>query len=213
MKTVWFVRHGQTNGNAGGTYHHSDTPLNKLGSTQANLVAQRLVDYGAEALVVSTMARALSTGQAISAATGLRLEPSELFVERRLPSVVQGQPKTSPVAKEVVRAIRHRYHDVDFRHSDEETFADQRSRAASACQSLENRPEKRLIVVTHGIFQRMMLAHMIHGEALTSHEAAAINRLMQLANTGISTFTYDAERWRLVSWGDCSHLDAKSFSL
>jgi len=39
MKTVYFVRHGSTEGNENGAYQHVHTPLSELGRGQAEFVA------------------------------------------------------------------------------------------------------------------------------------------------------------------------------
>jgi len=220
VKAIRFVRHAQSLNNAGNRYHRPNTPLSELGWWQAEAVAARHSTCGAQAVVVGTMTRAFDTAWTINARlpqgpSNNVIYVSDLFVERRQPGAVQGQSRDDPEVRAIVAAIKRNYHDSDFRYSDEETFADLRDRARRAVEYLERRPEDNLIVVTHGIFLRMMLASMMFGEELTSRQAMAVNATLRMPNTGVSEFIYDAaaaRSWRLISWGGHEHLTGRLLS-
>ncbi len=83
MKTIYFVRHGETEGNTGKIYQGIDTPLMEAGLEQARLVADRCAHLKVTAMVTSDALRAQQTAQIISAKTGMDFETSPLFAERR----------------------------------------------------------------------------------------------------------------------------------
>ena len=78
---ITFVRHGQTEANAGGLLQgRADVPLTDLGREQASLVARAL--SGAPARVVaSPLLRAADTAAAIADRFGLGVEVDERLVE------------------------------------------------------------------------------------------------------------------------------------
>ena len=55
MKTVYFVRHGSTEGNEQGAYQQVHTPLSALGRRQAACVARRFERVPVEIVITSDM--------------------------------------------------------------------------------------------------------------------------------------------------------------
>ncbi len=79
---VLLLRHGETALNASRVVQPAATPLNERGRVQAQAVATRLARLRPAALLASDLARARETAQAISLATGLPIDTSELLQER-----------------------------------------------------------------------------------------------------------------------------------
>ena len=112
--------------------------------------------------------------------------------------------------------IREHFAEPGWRHSDEETFDDLNTRAGKALAYLEQRPEEQLIVVSHGMFSRILIARLVLGETLTGEECERFIRSLRMNNTGITVLRFDgvvdkpfegAENpWKLVVWNDHSHL-------
>ncbi|GAA4339716.1 histidine phosphatase family protein [Variovorax defluvii] len=69
----YFLRHGQTEGNAKRIFQSVDTPLSAIGLAQATRAAERLAGEAIRSVVCSDARRAFQTAHAV--ATGLRLEP------------------------------------------------------------------------------------------------------------------------------------------
>jgi broad specificity phosphatase PhoE len=205
MKTIYLVRHGQTDGNSNGLYQHWDTPLSAHGQEQASVVAERFTRIPFDAIVASDMARATSTGEAIAKATGHTLELEPLFREIIRPTAIRGKYISDPEAM----AIR-RFTDENFttgkRHSDEENFFDLRSRAVAAVAFLEKKPEKTIVAVSHGTFIKMIISVMAFGEELSDREFARLDHLLYPSNTGITKCINKNGRWQMHVWNDDAHL-------
>jgi broad specificity phosphatase PhoE len=155
------------------------------------------------------MPRASETAETISALIGLPVEYSSLFVERRRPSAQQGLIRTSPEAEEMDKGIIRSSAESGYRYADEENFNDLTNRSGEALAYLESQTVDHLLVVTHGLFLRVLLAKAIYGDDLTGEQCTNIIGTMQTANTGITVFTYDAERarpWCVITWNDHAHL-------
>jgi broad specificity phosphatase PhoE len=209
MKTIYFVRHGESKGNASDRYQMDSSPLSERGRAQAGRIAKRTSRLSVEAVISSTMPRASETAEIISDLVGLPVEHSDLFVERKRPSAQKGLIRTSPEAEEMDKGIIRSSAEAGYRYADEENFDDLTLRSGQVLTYLEKHPANQLLVVTHGLFLRVLLAKAIYGANLTGEECTNIIGTMQTANTGITVFTYDAERsrpWHVITWNDHAHL-------
>jgi len=210
MKKVYFVRHGESEGNAGPIRQTASASLTKKGKSQAAFVAERCAKLPIEIIVSSTMNRAKETAQIISDKISKSLEYSALFVERRRPSEVLGKRKDDPIALEAEKAIYDNFHLPEFRFSDEESFEDLKNRAKNVLDYLAKRPEENILVVTHGFFMRIIMAYVLFGEKLTGEECVRFIRVFHMENTGITVLIHEPEDksspWWLWVWNDHAHL-------
>ncbi len=209
-KTIYFVRHGESEGNAGPLRQGASTPLSELGRKQVAVVAERCAKLPIDVLISSTMTRAKETAETIFQKIDKPIEYSDLFVERRPAGAVVNQPKDSELVQSFERALKEKFHLPGFRHSDEENFDDIKERAGKALDFLANRQEENMLVVTHGMFMKVLLAYVVHGETLTGDECRDFFRaFLGNENTGITALKYDDgrdPRWRLWIWNDHAHL-------
>ncbi|MFP5417037.1 MAG: histidine phosphatase family protein [Actinomycetes bacterium] len=190
------VRHGQTDSNASGRFQgHQDVTLNRVGRSQVDAVAQRLVRMKPARVVTSDLQRAVATGEAIAAASGV-----PLAVDRRLREIDVGswQGLTSaevaalnPWFEETLRAGR------DFRRSDTgETAAEAGGRVALVLSELARaHPRETTVVVGHGLSLRVGLA-LFTGLGLDGSFA-----LSGLWNCSWSILDH-SDRWRLQSYNN-----------
>lgn len=210
MKTIYFVRHGQSEGNIGPIRQTAETSLTAKGREQAEFVAERCAKLPIDIIISSTMTRAHETVEIITAKVAKPVEYSDLFVERRRPSEVLGKPKDDPASIEATRLTEENFHLPDFHFSDEENFADLKIRAEQALDFLAQRPEEKILVVTHGYFMKVMTAYITFGQNLTSQECKSFIRTFHTENTGITVFCHDQTKktdpWFLWMWNDHAHL-------
>ena len=92
--TILLVRHGETPLNVTRMLQPADTPLSANGLAQAQAVAKRLAGMQLAGIVSSDLPRALSTAQAISAASGVPVSTTPLLHERNFGDL-RGQPYDS----------------------------------------------------------------------------------------------------------------------
>ncbi|HEY4489048.1 MAG TPA: histidine phosphatase family protein [Candidatus Paceibacterota bacterium] len=207
MKTVYFVRHGQSHGNASFFHQQTgDTTLTPYGITQAKEVAHHMKKLPLETIVSSTFSRARSTAEELGRETGLSVEHSDLFVERRRPGVQLRKKKVHPhwhwVQLQLVVFGRR----AGYRHSDEESAEELLSRAHAALAYLLTRPESVIAVVTHSTFMRALYACMIVGEGVTGRTYLRATWHMHTKNTALMIAVHDSGAWDVKAW----NVDAKS---
>jgi broad specificity phosphatase PhoE len=210
MKKVYFVRHGESEGNVGPIRQTSVTSLTYKGRVQADAVANRCARLSFDLIISSTMNRAKETAHIINEKTKKPIEYSDLFVERRRSSDVLGKPKDDPAALKAENEIEQNFHKSGWRYSDEENFDDLKDRALKALKHLADRPEENILVVTHGLFMRIVMACVVFGDDLKGEECVRFMRSFHMDNTGLTALDYDEEnpqqKWHLWIWNDHAHL-------
>ena len=205
MKTIYFVRHGQTEGNANGMYQHWGLPLSELGREQAQAVAQRFDSIEIDTILVSDMERAIETAKTIAERIQKTVQIDPLFREIARPVVIRGRSKTDPDVVEIIEFTNKYWNDPSVKHSDEENFPELKARALRAVERLETMPEDSILVVTHGFFLHMVVAVMQYGHALTPEAFDRTDSFLHMSNTGITVCKFDG-RWRMWTWNDDIHI-------
>lgn len=208
MKRVYFIRHGESEGNAGPIRRGVDAPLTEKGKAQVSSLVERVTALPIEAIISSTAIRAKETAEIIQKTLNKDIIFSDLFTERRRPSEVLGQPKDSSVARHAGAEIREKFHIPGYRFSDEENFEDLKDRARKALTSLSEQPETSLICITHGFFMRILMAYVIFNDSLTGEMCEYVIRALDMENTGITVLDFNEEdsSWKIRVWNDHTHL-------
>lgn len=96
MSKFIFVRHGQSEGNAGGYIATADTKLTAIGVEQAKATAEKVRNKGITKIVCSPMIRAQQTAETIAAELGIDVAHIEIIddLHERGLGKTEGEPKT-----------------------------------------------------------------------------------------------------------------------
>lgn len=209
-KTVYFVQHGQSEGNTAKAFQPPDSPLTELGKEQAQKIAERVSHLSFETLIVSPLTRTKETADAIANATGKQPEYSDLFIERVKPTNLNGKPYGDPEAEALYSKWEESLYTSGKRAEDGENYDDLIKRADAALRFLKNRKEASMVVVTHGFFLRTILARVILGDTPHGDAFRNIQSYMRMENTGLTVLRYSTEyegaSWRLWIYNDHAHL-------
>ena len=210
MKTIYFVRHGESEGNASFRYQASETPLTERGREQARLMAERCTKFPIDIIVSSTMERAQETAAIIAERTGLVVEPSDFFRERRLPRELTDRLRSEVETHKIERAWQKSLANEGPRVTDGENFDDIRVRTGKGLEYLISRSEQNILVSTHESFLRSLVARALFGENITGQEMKVFMRALRMENTGITVLRHNADDpslpWTLWIWNDHAHL-------
>lgn len=210
-KTIYFVRHGQSEGNITPVFQSADSPLSDAGKLQAEEIAKRAQNISFDALISSPLPRTAGTAAAIAQATGKKPEYSEIFVERIKPSNLSGKPQSDPKAQALWAEWQKSLATSGYRAEDGENFDDIVKRADAAIEFLFDRTEKTIMVVTHGYFLRALIARVILGDNLTDKAFKSfLSHVFTTENTAITVLKYATiygeAAWRLWAYNDHAHL-------
>lgn len=210
---VYFVRHGESEGNVGVHVQRPDEPLTPRGREQASFVGRRLYDrVGVEHIIASTMTRAQETAQIIAREMKWEkeIEYSSLLVEKIQPSTLLGTERNNAPYLEFQREALARWDDPSWHHSDEENFFDLKARSENALAYIASLPYQHIAVVTHGLFLRMMVGSIVLKDSLSPEISHGLITGMRTQNTGITVAEYNPgnthKGWVILTFNDYAHL-------
>lgn len=207
--TLYIVRHGESEGNAGRFHQHDGTPLTPLGISQAQQVGKRLQHVNLSRIISSPTKRTRQTTAEIVA-----LNPAPVTFDPRLkeitrPSKIHEVPHTDLYAKKVIRQINAHVLDPNWHHSDEDNTFDFLKRVSEGFHDLEQYySEENITVVAHGDVLRAILGLVLFGSdfSLDLYERFVHKRVIT-TNTGITLLKFTPEeKWQLVTYNDHAHL-------
>ena len=208
-KLIYFVRHGESKLNALGIRQGTEGPLSEKGRAQVANTAKRFPKKKGkpEIIVASPYERTAETASIIAKELGMKIEYCDLLVERRNPSEIVGHHQDEPDVRRITDLIDKSFHEDGLRYSDEENFSDLKTRARKLLSYITGRKEKHLIMVTHGIFLKMVVAYMLHGEKLTASEYAKLSYFNSLDNASMTIVKYlphwfRDDEWQVLVWND-----------
>lgn len=211
-KYLYIVRHGECEGNADPTKRGPDSPLTEKGIAQAKEVADRLDRTPVEIILASPMPRAYDTARIISEKTGKEVVTVEEAHEARNPSALNNNANTSR------REFEQIFKEIFFEGNGEdagdgERFSEIKARAEIVLQKALDRPERNIVLVSHGRFLRAVLGIVLFGDSFNSKDFYNLFHTTRVFNTGITLFEYfdkyhidGKPRWRLAAWNDHAHL-------
>ncbi|HEV7702473.1 MAG TPA: histidine phosphatase family protein [Candidatus Paceibacterota bacterium] len=208
-KLIYFVRHGETVLNAQNIRQGAEGGLTELGRTQALETAKRFPKHRGrpQAIVASPFERTRETAEIIGKELNMKVEYSDLLVERRNPSEIIGQWGEDAKVKLIVDQMDKSFHEDNLRISDEENFVDLKARAKKLLKFIKRRREERIIMVTHGIFLKMVVAYMLEGDTLS---ASVYNKLSSynpvnnasMAIVSLTRHWFKKDKWKILAWND-----------
>jgi probable phosphoglycerate mutase len=165
MKEIYFVRHGESEGNRLKIHQSTDTPLTEIGLSQAEIIALRFSKIpDIEIIIASPCLRAQQTARAIANKNHLEIETNELFTEKRNPSQLNGLAHQSQESLVIRREISEHLFEQEgkWRYSDEESVSEFVLRTKQALEFLSQRTENKIIVVCHALILHMILSTILN---------------------------------------------------
>ena len=203
---LYFVRHGESAGNAAGIHQPSTIGLSGLGKKQAKFLAKRSTKLPIDIVLTSDYERAKQTAEVIAKTINKKVIVSELLREIRRPSEIVGRPIDHTEVVKIKQMMKENTHDPQWRYSDEENIYDLKERAKKFLGYIAKFKEKNIFIVTHGDFLRMVILLMLDEKLATHDLYHKIRRFLPMNNTGITICEDDAAGWRLITWNDHTHL-------
>lgn len=205
VKKIYFVRHGEAEGNVGGFTQTLTTPLTEYGRSQAKRVAERFRALPVEVVLASHMDRAQDTASYIAVEKGLTVETTEFFHEVMRPTSLRGASHESEAYKDFLSIEAEHYEDPDWRFEDGENFSDILARVTEGVSMLEQRSEHYVVIVSHGRLMRFLVSYLLHKKQLTPAIEYMTATSMRAHNTGVTLFECKGTEWTLITWNDTAH--------
>jgi 2,3-bisphosphoglycerate-dependent phosphoglycerate mutase len=198
--TIIALRHGETEWNRIGRQQgHQDSPLTPLGRQQAQAMADALVGRSVQAIYSSDLGRARETADIIAGRLGLPVCTDVRLRERNL-GILEGHTMASFAEEHPTDARALKSGDPDYVIPGGESARQRSVRNIGFVDSISQAHAGGTVLI------------VAHGGVLNSFFRRAVGlplevpRQFSLLNAAINTFTVAGSEWRLVTWGDVSHL-------
>ncbi len=208
-KLIYFVRHGETESNVKRIKQGPEGSLTEKGREQALATAKRFPKHrGRPQIIISSpYKRTKETAEIIGKELNMDVEYSDLLVERKNPTEIIGREVREREVKQIIDRLDKSFHNDNLRYADEENFIDLKERAKKLLDYIARRPEKRIIMITHGVFLKMVVSYMLKGEKLTASEYNKLSYFNPINNTGMAICSYTTHlfkqnEWKLIVWND-----------
>jgi probable phosphoglycerate mutase len=176
VPTLHFIRHGETDWNAGGRVQgNTDVPLSDRGREQAEELATRLADWPIGAIYSSDLQRALDTARPLAERLGLELIVDPILRERNF-GAFEGLHDYEVAA--LLDDPHVFWRDADTRPDQGESRREVWTRITSFLERLlENPPAEEIAIVSHGGPIRLAAAHLAREdvESMTRREVANVS--------------------------------------
>lgn len=210
MKTIYLVRHGETNANLIKAWQDANDDLSTNGFKQAENLAKRVQNIPIDFILTSSMKRAVQTVDIVCKKLDLPYVESELFIEVSVPSSTVGTIYEEVVGNrgfEYVTARDNHSSDPDYRFEDEETLRELTERIQTGLNFLENLPYKNILVVTHGTILRTIVSTVMHQNLdVSPYTIFTSGRRLETVNTSITVLRKpDKGLWSILTYNDHAH--------
>lgn len=214
MIDIYFVRHGQTDGNVAKRHQVEHTKLTPEGNEQVAQTAQWSKTIAPTHFLSSRHVRALQTAEIIGEAIDMIPETHELFIELRRPDTLYGHRHRS--VRSMVYLLRWYlgFAGGDGNNGEGESYKVFRERLEDAQKYLKSLPDgSRVLVVSHAVFIGFMLEHLCDKQPISLWHALKLFRnLLRLHNGSYSQIRYYPDTiegtcgWELVSYDNHKHI-------
>jgi broad specificity phosphatase PhoE len=205
---IYFVRHGESVGNASAVHQTTEMPLSEMGRQQAEKITKRLKNIKIDLIFASPVTRAKETAEIISASLGIPVEEREELAEAKGPSEIRGMSVKDPEARRVKEIIREHFFERNWKYSDEESFDDLNARTETFLQHIiKNHGDKDLLCVSHATLIKFLVTKMAFGDKLTPEIFHIFFNHFWTSNTGLTVCEYEEDHgWWVRHFNDASHL-------
>ena len=206
MKKVYFVRHGETEGNVGKYFQFPDTPLTLAGHAGAEATALRFKDIKVDTLLVSPFYRAQQTAQHISSAIDVPIETVHSLHEIMQAVSVRGKEWSSPEGEKYLKSQKEHFFEPGISIDGEENHIQILERIKEVVLLIENHLSDNILVVSHGQFLSLLFIYLLLEKNTDSKIHSVMYRTLHLlSNVAITEFIFNHNEWKLFTFNDHAH--------
>jgi len=204
MKTLYLVRHGETDHNAEGrAMGQMDMPLNARGLDQARQTAEFLRRFPIEHIMSSDLGRAMSTAQPLADALGIKVVPDVRLRELSF-GILEGRTVAECEAEDPAAVARWRSGDFDAALPGGESRRSLMQRTRVVLEEIVSGPHAHVALFSHGGTLNALHTHMVeHGHPSPREH---IPRAFRFNNASVSMSAWVDDQWRFLAVNSTFHL-------
>lgn len=201
---LYFVRHGQTNGNVQkrcGNFLNDRLADN--GCRQVQQIAQRIAKEPIDIILASPYERTKETAQIIAKKIGKDIQEIPLLEEKKWPNEIEGKLLNDPEVEKIFEPMRDKNTvDPDWHYSDEENFLDIKKRANLFIEYVSSRKENNILAVSHEYFIKLAVSTMIYGDRLSYEIFRIFFHHTSIDNASLTLCEKKDDAWKLITLND-----------
>ncbi len=206
MKRVYFVRHGETEGNLQKFFQFPETELSEAGHNGGKAVARRCETLGIDMLVASNFTRAQQTAKHISECIDIPVTTVDFLHESYRPENIRGVSIEAEEGQVHKKEYENEFWNKDWRPVGAENYFDVAKRVTESIDYLETTDSNKILVVSHGDFIRSMSAYLLlNKNTEVEQNRVVFESLQRMSNVAITEFIYEDGKWKLFMWNDHAH--------
>lgn len=206
MKTIYFVRHGETDGNLNKYFQSSETLLSDAGHEGGKAVAERFRHLEVDTIIASPFIRTQQTAKYISEILTIPVITEDSFFELLRPSDIHGLTHDSVEGKKHREEYVTEFYNKDWKPNGAENYYDVISRLQKSISFLESNQGKSIVVVSHGDYIRSLTTYLLLRKADNKESYQSVfNTLTRMSNVAITEFTFTDSVWKLEIYNDHAH--------
>ena len=208
MKTLYLIRHGETDHNAQGrAMGQMDMPLNARGHGQARQTAEFLRRFPIERIVSSDLGRAMSTAQPLAEVLQLEVEPDVRLRELSF-GILEGKTVAECEALDPESVARWRSGDFDAALPGGESRRSLMERTRALLDEITAGTHAHIALFSHGGTLNGLHTHMVeHGHPVPREH---IPRVFRFNNASVSMSAWVDGQWRFLAVNSTFHLAEES---
>lgn len=203
MKKVYFVRHGQAEGNEAAVFKSPDALLTKQGVEESYVLAQKVKLLKPALLISGPLSRTKQTAEIIQSEVGIPMTVENFFSGVQHASSMSGKSKDGEEAQLYLQSIKRMYmDDPDAHYEDAENYSELHKRLCGGLESLEQLQETSIVVVTHESIIKSLFILVLHNKEYNPVFNIDLKKhIGNMTNIGITTFEF-ADTWKLIGWNE-----------
>ena len=199
MTEIILARHGETEWNVKEIFRgRIDIDLNETGIKQAELLAKHLSDRQIESIYSSPLKRARQTAETIAGHHHLRVETTPGLIDLNY-GKWQGLTHQEIKGRHKELYVEWLSHPDKVKIPDGESLSDIRERAVGVVEEVIAKHEGAVVLVSHRVVNKVLIC------ALLGLDNAHFWNIRQDTG-GMTTFTYQKERFILIEQNNTSYL-------
>ncbi len=209
MKTIYIVRHGESQENVDKIFSAGRAPLTEKGKKQAEALAERFENIGLDAIFSSHFTRAEQTAQIVAERKNMQYHVLDFTHEHAyLHDELAGKRKSEEEIQKKLAIIKETWlKDEPDDNEINEGYTELISRVDKFIDFINEKEEENILLVTHTMFIFAIVTRVYFKDRLKPSLVYLIRENSKLTNTGISIFLADEEgSWKLKTFNDDLHV-------
>lgn len=196
-KTIYLIRHGETNSKKQKKFQSHNTPLSAHGADQVNKKSGYFLNKNINLIESSPIKRAVQTATIIHERLLIDCTINHDLQEIKNPEDIQGKHYSDMVADDKYRLWLSKLRKLEsLNRRNEENYFDLFKRTSSIIIGWENSNHDNIVAVSHSVTIRSILSFILCNGVISSQYMDMLEKI-KIDNCGVVIVSYTSTGWRV----------------